>query len=65
MATIILVISISFSGNAESVLQASIFNSGKTAIEKTLQDLVCSDIDFSSERQKLKHRKTSFQFQLN
>lgn len=57
MVIIILVISISFSVNAESVLQAVIFNSGKISIEKTLQDLVCSNIDFSSNRQKLKHRK--------
>lgn len=57
MVIIILVISISFSVNAESVLQIMIFNSGKTSIEETLQDLVCSNIDFSSNRQKLKHRK--------
>lgn len=57
MVIIILVISISFSVNAESVLQTMIFNSGKTSTEETLQGLVCSNIDFSNNRQKLEHRK--------
>lgn len=49
MAKIILVIFISFNGNADWVLQTLSFNSGRVSIEKTLQGLVCSNIDFYSE----------------
>lgn len=56
MAKIILVIFINFSGNADWVLQTLAFNSGKVSIEKTLQGLVCSNIDFYSEKQKLKQK---------